>query len=126
MNVVVTQLAAAEMEAIVVETRLRFGDRASRRYLILLRQALRDLSRKTVLEAPDAALSLPEGFGAYHLLRSRANVVPEDRVRSPRHYILFRVDRDQLVVLRVVHDRSHLKGIAEAVDEGENVDDDEA
>lgn len=121
MNVVVTELAAAEMEAILVETRLRFGERAARRYLILLRQSLHDLARKTVLEAPDSALALPEGFGAYHLLRSRANVVPEDRVKSPRHYLLFQIGVGELIVLRVVHDRSHLKGIAEAF--GESRDD---
>lgn len=112
MQVVLSERAACDIEKIIQSTRDRFGWSAAKRYGELITQALVDLSRNSLTEPVAAELGLPEGFGAAHLFRSRTNVPTASRVKSPRHYLLFQLFSDHVLVVRVIHDRSDISDAA--------------
>jgi toxin ParE1/3/4 len=78
------------------------------RYETLIFQALKDIAADP--ERP-GSLSRPEivdGARTYHLRFSRERVVG-DRVRAPRHFLLYRRRNEVLEIARVLHDARDLK-----------------
>jgi toxin ParE1/3/4 len=103
-----TAQAREDLDEIFVWTLLTFGDGALTRYERLIEQALEDLAanplRAGSRERPEAG----PGVRVYHLSSSRQRVA-SNRVKRPRHYIVFRVMPGSYIeVIRILHDEREL------------------
>ncbi len=85
----------------------QFGVPAADRYGLLIRQALRDLledpTRPGTMARPDLA---PHTY-IYHLMFSRKRVAGE-RVKAPRHFVLYRHIEEKVEFARLLHDSRDL------------------
>jgi toxin ParE1/3/4 len=117
--VLVYRLSATAEEDIVrllAYTQTRFGEIARRRYEALLVVGLRDIAfdpeRPGSVARPELGLTVR----SYHLRHSRDRARTADGlVRQPRHLLLYRVTRPDLIGIgRVLHDgmeiERHLPG----------------
>lgn len=87
------------------------GAEAAARYQALITAAIRAL-RQTPAPPYSQPIRRVLGVRALHL-RHAARLLPEDRVKSPRHILLYRVaDDGVLEVLGLVHDRMELSRAA--------------
>ena len=80
---------------------------AAARYRALLIQALRDLESDPLRLGSRERPELKEGSRTYHLAFSRSHVESQ-RVKTPRHFILYRISSAGLEVARIVHDSRDL------------------
>ncbi len=90
-------------------TQRQFGEAARKRCETLLITALRDISsqpdRSGSVERPE----LGDGVRSWHLHLSRERARTETGiVRRPRHFLIYRVEHDRVVVGRVLHDAMEL------------------
>lgn len=106
MRLVLTLEARRDLLDILAHSRMRFGLATGRRYRQLLEQAFVDLSDDPGRAGVSGRPGLPPDLRFYHLRHSRGRI-PE-RVVRPRHLVVFRVSRKQVVVLRVLHDAMDL------------------
>ena len=101
--------AQADLIDVLAWAHEHFGEAARKRYQALLVTALRDIAsqpdRIGSVERPE----LGEGVRSWHLLlsRERAGAVA-GIVRRPRHFPIYRMDEDRVVVGRVLHDAMEL------------------
>jgi toxin ParE1/3/4 len=99
---------AAEEDIIqlLAYTQDRFGEIARRRYEALLVAGLRDIASDPERPASVARAELGPAMCRYHLRHSRGRArTPDGLVRQPRHFLLYRVARADLIgVGRVLHD----------------------
>lgn len=97
--------AQADVIGILAWTEEQFGEAARLRYERLIVAALRDVAQQ-----PDRAGSIlrPElgaGVRSWHLRLSRAHVGKGTMsVRKPRHFLIYRIEPELVVVGRVLHD----------------------
>lgn len=85
----------------------KFGLTAQARYAVLIDQAIRDVAddpfRPLSKERPD----LGEGIRMWHLRNSRDRVLG-DKVKQPRHFLMYRVVDDEVQIGRVTFERRNL------------------
>ena len=86
----------------------RFGEAAANRYAALIQQALSDLLEDPVRPGTRRRLDLAPGAYVYHLMFSRERVSGE-RVRSPRHFVLYRYTVHRTEFARLLHDSHDLQ-----------------
>lgn len=102
-----THSAVRDVAYILERSRRDFGARARDRYAQLLDRALLDLaedpSRIGVVSIEDLR---PDSF-IYHLKFSRT-LSRGRRVLRPRHVLVFRVEQDEVIVMRMLHERQLL------------------
>jgi toxin ParE1/3/4 len=103
-----TRRAERDLLAIMAWSRREFGRAAQLRYEALLNIALRDLAADPRRPGARKAEGAAEGVWLYHLRHARLRAQPVERVRQPRHVLVFRIDADQVRVLRVLHDAMDL------------------
>jgi toxin ParE1/3/4 len=100
--------AAAEEDIIqlLAYTQDRFGEIARRRYEALLIAGLRDIASDPERPGSVARAELGRAVRSYHLRHSRGRArTPDGLVRQPRHILLYRVARPDLIgVGRILHD----------------------
>ena len=84
-----------------------FGANAANRYEALIGQALIDLGNDPFRRGAKQRPELPEEVFVYHLGGSRDRVAG-DRVKAPRHFLLYRIDGSHVEVLRILHDSRDL------------------
>lgn len=108
---VLAPAAERDIEAILIWSQEQFGEHARIRYEALLVCAIMD-----VVADPEHAGSLSrqeiaQGARTYHLRYSRDHVNDADeRVRRPRHFLLYRMRSDgDVEIARVLHDRMDLQ-----------------
>lgn len=77
----------------------QFGSAASDRYETLIGRALTDVGEDPFRSGARQRPELPEGVYTYDLANSRERV-SGDRVKAPRHFLLYRV----VALLRILHD----------------------
>lgn len=91
-----------------------FGQSAQRRYRLLLEQAIEDVAADP-LRAGVQSAGGEQGVWLYHARHPRPRTPAKQRVRRPRHLIVFAIASDEVRVLRVLHDAmdlpEHLKDI---------------
>ena len=92
---------------IVVWSAAQFGTAAADRYETLIGQALIDVGEDPFRAGARQRPELPEGVYAFHLTSSRERVVGE-RVKTPRHFLLYRVVSARVEILRILHDSRDL------------------
>jgi toxin ParE1/3/4 len=101
--------AQADLIDILAWTQGQFGEAARKRYETLLVTALRDIAsqpdRTGSVERPE----LGDGVRSWHLHLSRERARTETGiVRRPRHFLIYRMEHDRVVVGRVLHDAMEL------------------
>ena len=103
-------LAEADIEGILAWTHEHFGEVARSRYEELLAQAILDVAANPERPGCTARPELSEAARTYHLHYSRNNVSPAaNRVKRPRHFLLFRTaDTGTVEIGRVLHDSMDL------------------
>jgi len=82
-----------------------FGLTARDRYKALIDQAIQDLAEDATRLGVRRIDEIREGYFIYHLKMSRGNVAG-DRVGKPRHFLLYRFEKeDTLIIARLLHER---------------------
>lgn len=101
--------AQADVISVLAWTHEQFGEMARLRYESLIVAALRDLAMQ-----PDRPGSIPRpelgaGVRSWHLRLSRQHAAKgAGVVRRPRHFLVYRLEPDLLVIGRVLHDAMEL------------------
>ena len=95
--------AEADLEELLAWSEAQFGQGAAMRYAELIAQALQDLASDPFRPNARNLSALQPSLFSYHLAQSR-NRVPGARVRTPRHFILYRALDQTLDVVRILHD----------------------
>ncbi len=85
----------------------QFGAAAADRYETLIGRALTDVGEDPFRPGARQCPQLPDGVYTYHLETSRDRV-SGDRVKAPRHFLLYRVVSLRVEVLRILHDSRDL------------------
>jgi len=109
-QLILSDPAKRDILAIVRRSLTAFGSDAALRYENLIAQALYDLRADS---APPGSKERPElmvpGARTYHLYFSRDHVAG-DRVKGPRHFLVYRTRQDGIVeVARILHDSCDLE-----------------
>ncbi len=85
----------------------QFGAAAADRYESLIGQALIDLGEDPFRPGAKHRPEIPTDIYIYHLVSSRERVA-DDRVKAPRHFLLYLVATARVEVLRILHDSRDL------------------
>lgn len=85
----------------------QFGAFAADRYGLLIRQALRDVLEEPTRPGAKARPDLAPHAYVYHLMFSRERVAGE-RVKAPRHFVLYRHIDEKVEFARLLHDSRDL------------------
>lgn len=98
--------AETDIVQILAWSHEQFGPAARERYEALIAAALNDVADRDMLGSV-ARPDLGEGIHTRHLRQSRARSTGAT-VHQPRHFVVFRVDEDAVVIVRVLHDAMDL------------------
>ncbi|HVC60389.1 MAG TPA: type II toxin-antitoxin system RelE/ParE family toxin [Acetobacteraceae bacterium] len=98
--------AEADIIQLLAYTQDRFGETARRRYEALLVAALRDIASNPERLGSVARPEFGPAVRSYHLRHSRRRArTPDGLVRQPRHFLLYRMTRPDLIGIgRVLYD----------------------
>jgi toxin ParE1/3/4 len=107
---VISAAAERDIASILVWTQERFSLRGRLRYEALLVRAILDVADEPERTGSHARPEILPAARTYHLRHSRDHVEPADgRVRSPRHFLLYRIcDDGRIEIGRVLHERMDL------------------
>jgi toxin ParE1/3/4 len=109
--------AERELGEILAHTELQFGEAARLRYQALIVAALAGIAADPDCRGARLRSEIGNGVRIYHLRHSRERARSKHGiVRSPRHFILYRVETDLIVVGRILHDAMDLDQHASAED----------
>lgn len=100
--------AETDLDEILEWSEEQFGHGAALRYAELVIQALRDVGANPSRPGAKQQPELPQGVYIYHLASSRERVAIADRVKTPRHFLIYRVAASCVEVLRILHDSRDL------------------
>lgn len=110
--------AQTDLIDILAWTDANFGASARVRYEALLVTALRDLASQPKRPGSRERPELGPGVRSWHLRLSRERARTNTGiVRQPRHFLIYRIESDVIVVGRVLHDAMEL---ARHLDEDES------
>ena len=102
----ITEAAQQDIIEILTWTHAQFGVQARERYEALIAAGIRDASAPGSSGTPRPDLG--PGVLSWHLRRSRHNTTG-DAVQRPRHFLIYRMDDDTVVIGRVLHDAMELR-----------------
>ncbi|MGO8753580.1 MAG: type II toxin-antitoxin system RelE/ParE family toxin [Thermoguttaceae bacterium] len=107
---VISPAAERDMQSILEWTHERFGQQGRLRYEALLVRAIVDVADDPERAGSQTRPEIAPAARTYHLWYSRDRVQPaSDRVRRPRHFLLYRIRDDRRVEIgRVLHERMDL------------------
>jgi len=110
--------AKADIVNVLAWTERQFGEAARVRYATLITAALLDISSQPERVGSVQRQELGEGVRSWHLslTRDRARSTTST-VRKPRHFLIYRMEGNLLVVGRILH---------EAMDFAQHLDDEES
>jgi toxin ParE1/3/4 len=103
--------AEADIIQLLAYTQERFGEIVRQRYEALLVAALRDIAADPGRQGSVARPELGADVRSYHLRHSRKHArTPLGLVRQPRHLLLYRLQRPNLIGIgRVLHDTMEIE-----------------
>ncbi|MBL9207608.1 MAG: type II toxin-antitoxin system RelE/ParE family toxin [Opitutaceae bacterium] len=85
---------------------VNFGQPALRRYQRLIAVAISEVAANTRLTHSYELPALQPGIRLYHLRHSRRRArVDGQVVRAPRHFLVYTVAPDEVVIVRLLHER---------------------
>jgi len=105
--IVLSPAAEQDIREILVWSLDKFGAAAADRYRALLIQTLRDLEADPLRPGSKTRPELVKSARTYHTALSRTNVEGQ-RVKEPRHFILYRIGSAGIEVGRILHDSRDL------------------
>ena len=107
---ILSRAAERDIESILAWTHERFGEQARLRYEALPVRAILDVADNAERTGSQRRPEIAPNARTYHLWHSRDRVQPSsDRVRSPRHFLLFRIRGDSAIEIgRVLHEAMDL------------------
>ncbi|OWJ68656.1 type II toxin-antitoxin system RelE/ParE family toxin [Inquilinus limosus] len=109
--------AERELGEILAHTELQFGETARLRYQTLIAAALAEIAADPDCRGARPRPEIGDRVRIYHLRHSRERARSKRGVvRFPRHFILFKVEADLIVVGRILHDAMDLDRHASAED----------
>lgn len=111
LRVTVSPAAVHDVESILDTSQENFGVAARERYEALLTQAIQDVADDPDRPGSERRDEIARGVRTYHLAFSqkRAARRAAQRVKRPRHLLLYRVSRnDSVEISRVLHDSMDL------------------
>ena len=101
--------AQADIVAILAWTHEQFGEAARNRYESLVVAALRDIAIEPLRAGSIERPELGKGVRSWHLRLSRERARTKvGIVRRPRHFLIYRVEDDLVVIGRLLHDAMEL------------------
>jgi toxin ParE1/3/4 len=103
-----THAAQADIVAILAWSDEQFGEQARKRYEALIVAAIRDAAWSSDDLGRTFRPELGDGVFTWHLAQSRDHARSKP-VRSPRHFLICRMNSDTLIVGRVLHDAMELQ-----------------
>lgn len=103
--------AEEDIEQILAWTETRFGESGRHRYEALLVTGLRQLASDPKLPGSIERPEIGPAIRTYHLRYSRKQArIAEGLVHAPRHFVLYRAVRDDLIGIgRVLHDAMEIE-----------------
>jgi toxin ParE1/3/4 len=106
----ISAAAERDIHSILAWTHEHFGPQGRLRYEALLIRAILDVADDPQRAGSQIRPEIHPAARTYHLRHSRDRVEPAgDRVRRPRHFLLYRVgDGGRVEVGRVLHERMDL------------------
>jgi toxin ParE1/3/4 len=100
----IAHLAQSDMGHILQWSQDQHGSQAAIRYLQLIKLALQDILIKPDRLGVRSERLSPSSVSIYHLRHSAKRMPTEQRVRHPRHILVFRSTAKQLHLFRILHD----------------------
>ncbi len=101
--------AKGDIVKLLAWTERQFGEAARVRYATLITAALHDISSQPDRVGNISRPELGEGVRSWHLHLSRERARTETgAVRRPRHFLIYRLEGDLVVIGRVLHDAMEL------------------
>lgn len=110
MEVVIAPMAGEDIASILAWTHEHFGPQIRRRYRNLIATAIEQLADNPYLIGACQREEIADNCRTYHLFFRRQSAGrPRDRIRRPRHFLLYRVSESNVVeISRVLHDSMEL------------------
>ena len=94
---------------ILAWTHRRFGEAARQRYAALLIAAMRDIAAQPDRVGSSLRPEIGAGVRSWHLRLSRKRGRTDSGlVQQPRHFVIYRIEQDRVVIGRVLHDSMEL------------------
>jgi len=111
MNVVIAPRARIDMASILTWTQENFGATARRWYALLIKAAIQTLAANPEAPGSEARPEIAKNCRTYHLFHCRKQAgARRDRIRNPRHFLLYRITAARTVeIARVLHDSMELE-----------------
>jgi toxin ParE1/3/4 len=101
----ISATAQRDIDSLLTFSRQRFGEVRAEKYEALLFSAFIDIRNDPNRPGVRTDVELQTGIRLYHL---RSVLRPQRLVRSPRHWIAFKVRNDQIRVVKVLHESMDL------------------
>lgn len=102
-RLIIAPRAQAQIERLLRDSERRFGERSAERYRRLLAGAL-ELLRSEPLQPSSVRGPTNRVSWLYHLGQARRLAPPDERVKRPRRFIVYRFTETHLEVAQVLHD----------------------
>lgn len=84
---------------------MRFGTTAAHRYTALIQRSFMDIALEPRRPGVRIVTLAGASVGLYHIRHSRTQIGPaSERVRTPRHLVVFDVDDERILILGLVHE----------------------
>jgi toxin ParE1/3/4 len=111
MEVIIAPRARSDIASILAWTEESFGRQTLKRYGKLIATAIEEVAANPELAGSSKRPEIAEDCRTYHLFFSRKSAGRAgDRIRHPRHFLLYRVTESNLVEIgRVLHDSMELQ-----------------
>ena len=111
MAVIIAPRARSDIASILAWTEENFGPQTLKRYARLIATAIEQIAENPALAGSRQRPEIAEHCRTYHLYFSRKSAGRAwDRIRQPRHFLLYRVSESNMVEIgRVLHDSMDLQ-----------------
>jgi toxin ParE1/3/4 len=108
-EVILSSRACRDIEDILSWTEANFGPQTMRRYGKLIAAAIQELAENPETAGSATRPEIDASCRTYHLTHSRTAVPRRDRIRRPRHFVLYRINDAGIVEIgRLLHDSMDL------------------
>jgi len=102
----ITPAVSEQIEEVLEQSEMLFGEAARIRYAVLIRTALADITVNPNRPGSRARPELGGGARSWHLRLSRERArTPTGIVNEPRHVIFYRVEADVVIIEHVLHEK---------------------
>ena len=111
MDVIIAPKARSDVANILAWTEENFGPQTLKRYGKLIQTAIEEVAANPELAGSAGRPEIAEHCRTYHLFHSRKKAGGRgNRIRNPRHFLLYRVTEPDVVEIgRVLHDSMELE-----------------